>query len=216
MTQTMSSPIDRTALAALDRAHVIHPHRPAGAGDSLIVVRGEGCRIWDAAGNEYLDTAAGLALTQVGHGRAELAEAAATQMRELEYYPSFWEFANPRAIELAARLAALVGGKRSSSSSRTRRAPMLAHAGERSAPSAGSTASSANHGPRTSSSSASRPSAHRTCGWGSIAPAIELPRTTSPSSWRAGGLTGRVSSLRRSGGSLRARSEERRVGKECS
>jgi putrescine aminotransferase len=110
MTQTLSSPIDQTALAALDRAHVIHPHRPAGATDSLIVVRGEGCRIWDAAGNEYLDTAAGLALTQVGHGRAELAEAAAAQMRELEYYPSFWEFANPRAIELATRLAALAPG----------------------------------------------------------------------------------------------------------
>jgi adenosylmethionine-8-amino-7-oxononanoate aminotransferase len=110
MTQALSSAIDQTGLAALDRAHVIHPHRQASSTDSLIVVRGEGCRIWDAAGNEYLDTAAGLALTQVGHGRAELAEAAAAQMRELEYYPSFWEFANPRAIELAARLAALAPG----------------------------------------------------------------------------------------------------------
>ena len=110
MTQTLSSPIDRAQLAALDRAHVIHPHRQAGATDSMIVVRGEGCRLWDAAGDEYLDTAAGLALTQVGHGREELAEAAAAQMRELEYYPSFWEFANPRAIELAARLAALAPG----------------------------------------------------------------------------------------------------------
>jgi len=110
MTQTLSSPVDQAALAELDRAHVIHPHRRAGSTDSTIVVRGEGCRLWDAAGNEYLDTAAGLALTQVGHGRAELAEAAAAQMRELEYYPSFWEFANPRAIELAARLAALAPG----------------------------------------------------------------------------------------------------------
>jgi PLP-dependent transaminase len=87
MTQTLSSPPGQASLAALDRAHVIHPHRRAGADDPLIVVRGEGSRIWDAAGNEYLDTAAGLALTQVGHGRAELAEAAAAQMRELEYYP---------------------------------------------------------------------------------------------------------------------------------
>jgi PLP-dependent transaminase len=110
MTETVSTSTDQAALAALDRAHVIHPHRQAAATDSLIVVRGEGCRIWDAAGNEYLDTSAGLALTQVGHGRAELAEAAAAQMRELEYYPSFWEFANPRAIELAARLAALAPG----------------------------------------------------------------------------------------------------------
>jgi putrescine aminotransferase len=110
MTQTLSSPPGQAALAALDRAHVIHPHRLAGADDPLIVARGEGCRIWDAAGNEYLDTAAGLALAQVGHGRAELAEAAAAQMRELEYYPSFWEFANPRAIELAARLATLAPG----------------------------------------------------------------------------------------------------------
>jgi adenosylmethionine-8-amino-7-oxononanoate aminotransferase len=110
MTQILSSPIDSVTLAALDRAHVIHPHRRADAPETLIVVRGEGCRIWDVEGREYLDTAAGLALTQVGHGRPELAEAAAAQIRELEYYPSFWEFANPRAIELAARLAALAPG----------------------------------------------------------------------------------------------------------
>ena len=98
-------------LAALDRAHMIHPHRPATMTDSLIIARGEGCRVWDVDGNEYLDTAAGLALTQVGHGRVELADAAAAQIRELEYYPSFWEFANPPAIELAARLAHLSPGE---------------------------------------------------------------------------------------------------------
>jgi PLP-dependent transaminase len=107
MTETLPAPTDAATLAALDRAHVIHPHRRADVADQLILARAEGCRLWDVDGREYLDTAAGLALTQVGHGRAELAEAAAAQMRELEYYPSFWEFANPRAIELAARLAAL-------------------------------------------------------------------------------------------------------------
>lgn len=107
MTETVQTQLDASALAALDRAHVIHPHRPASMREGTIVVRGEGCRIWDADGREYLDAVAGLALCQVGHGSAELAAAAAAQIRELEYYPSFWEFSNPRAIELAARLAGI-------------------------------------------------------------------------------------------------------------
>jgi putrescine aminotransferase len=111
MTLTHPGAAAAASLADLDRAHLIHPHRPAGSGDSLVLVRGAGARVWDADGREYLDTAAGLALTNVGHGRAELAEAAAAQIRELEYYPTFWEFSNPRAIALAARLAGLAPGR---------------------------------------------------------------------------------------------------------
>ena len=97
-----------TTLAELDRAHVIHPHAVVGRPDDPIVwARGEGARLWDADGNEYVDGTCGLWQCAVGHGRAELAEAAAAQMRTLEFYASFWDFSNEPSIKLAARLAAL-------------------------------------------------------------------------------------------------------------
>src|SRR5579872_7401331 len=71
------------------------------------MVSGEGCRLTDADGREYLDATGGLWLAQVGHGRAELADAAAAQMRRLEYFTSFWEFTNEPAIRLAERLVGL-------------------------------------------------------------------------------------------------------------
>ena len=61
----------------------------------------------DADGREYLDATGGLWLAQVGHGRREIAEAAAEQMQRLEYFTSFWEFSNDRAIELAERLTSI-------------------------------------------------------------------------------------------------------------
>ena len=95
-------------LAELDRAHVIHPHAVVGRAEPPVVwVRGEGARLWDADGNEYVDGTCGLWQCAVGHGRAELADAAAAQMRTLEFYASFWDFSNEPAIRLAARLAGL-------------------------------------------------------------------------------------------------------------
>ena len=69
-----------------------------------IIVRGEGCRIWDASGRSYLDGLAGLFVVQAGHGRHELAEAAARQASELAFFP-IWSYAHPTAIDLAERLA---------------------------------------------------------------------------------------------------------------
>ena len=74
-----------------------------GSGPPLIV-RGEGYKIWDDRGKEYIDGLAGLFVVQVGHGRAELAEAAAKQGKELAFFP-LWSYAHPRAVELAERLA---------------------------------------------------------------------------------------------------------------
>jgi adenosylmethionine-8-amino-7-oxononanoate aminotransferase len=96
------------SLADLDRAHVIHPHAVVGRPQApLVWARGEGARLWDVDGNEYLDGTCGLWQCAVGHGRAELAEAAAEQMRTLEFYASFWDFSNEPSIRLAARLAEL-------------------------------------------------------------------------------------------------------------
>jgi adenosylmethionine-8-amino-7-oxononanoate aminotransferase len=68
-----------------------------------IIVRGDGAYIYDDQGNRYLDGLAGLFTVQVGHGRQELADAAAKQMSELAFFP-LWSYAHPAAIELAERL----------------------------------------------------------------------------------------------------------------
>ena len=74
-----------------------------------VIARGEGSYVWDATGHRLLDGLSGLFTVQVGHGRADLAEAARTQAETLEYFP-IWAYAHPPAIELAARLAQLAPG----------------------------------------------------------------------------------------------------------
>src|SRR6476619_981560 len=74
-----------------------------------IIDRGEGCYVYDTDGRRYLDGLSGLFTVQVGHGRVELAEAAAEQSRRLAYFP-VWSFAHEPAIDLASRLAALAPG----------------------------------------------------------------------------------------------------------
>jgi len=75
--------------------------------DPLILVRGKGALLWDSDGNEYIDGTCGLWQCAVGHGRAELADVAAAQMRELEFYASFWDLSNEPSIRLGERLASL-------------------------------------------------------------------------------------------------------------
>jgi adenosylmethionine-8-amino-7-oxononanoate aminotransferase len=74
-----------------------------------IITRGEGIHIWDSDGNKYIDGLSGLFVVQVGHGRAELAEAAAKQAEQLAFFP-LWSFATPPAIELAERVAGYAPG----------------------------------------------------------------------------------------------------------
>jgi adenosylmethionine-8-amino-7-oxononanoate aminotransferase len=74
-----------------------------------VIVRGEGAYVFDAEGKRYLDGLAGLFAVQVGHGREELAEAAARQTRQLAYFP-LWGTAHPMAIELAERMTAAAPG----------------------------------------------------------------------------------------------------------
>lgn len=102
---------DAAALAAADRAHIIHPYLPSSTDERVVMVAGDGCTLTDSEGREYLDATGGLWLAQVGHGRQELAAAAAAQIEQLEYFTSFWEFSNDRAIELAQRLTGLAPGR---------------------------------------------------------------------------------------------------------
>ena len=77
--------------------------------DIPIIVKGEGAYIWDSTGKRYLDALGGLFTSQLGHGRADLAEAAAAQAKQLEYMP-LWSYAHPAAIELAAKVASYAPG----------------------------------------------------------------------------------------------------------
>jgi adenosylmethionine-8-amino-7-oxononanoate aminotransferase len=69
-----------------------------------IIVKGEGHHIWDSNGKQYFDALSGLFVVAAGHGRRELAEAAAKQAETLAFFP-IWGYTHPGAIELADRLA---------------------------------------------------------------------------------------------------------------
>jgi putrescine aminotransferase len=86
-----------------------HPFAAMGKvdGHELVLVRGDGSRVWDAEGTEYIDATAGLWFANVGHGRAEIADAVAAQLRTLAAHHVFGDHANEPALELAARLADL-------------------------------------------------------------------------------------------------------------
>jgi adenosylmethionine-8-amino-7-oxononanoate aminotransferase len=89
----------------------LHFSRMGGYGQQAppVIVKGEGCYIWDDRGRKYLDGLAGLFVVQAGHGRRELAQAAATQAEQLAFFP-IWSYAHPSAIELSQRLAAEAPG----------------------------------------------------------------------------------------------------------
>ncbi len=106
---------DQTDAAALQKAGKDHlwmhftRHSSYDQGSIPTILRGDGAYVWDIEGNRYLDGLAGLFVVQAGHGRAELAEAAAKQASELAFFP-LWSYAHPTAMELAARLAGYAPG----------------------------------------------------------------------------------------------------------
>lgn len=87
----------------------LHPFaKPAAAASSFTtMVRGEGALVWDVDGRRYIDAMASLWHCNIGHGRAEVAEAVAVQIGALETYHCFDRFSNAPADELADRLVQL-------------------------------------------------------------------------------------------------------------
>lgn len=104
-------------VAELRRQDVAH-HLPAQSsykvqrdiGGSRIITHAQGSTIWDGEGNAMLDGMAGLWCVAVGYGRKELADAAREQMLELPFYNTFFRTATPPPIQLATKLASLLGG----------------------------------------------------------------------------------------------------------
>ena len=108
MTAQHDSPLG-DALAARDRAVLIHSlHNRALQQHPHIWTRGAGALLWDQTGQEFLDGLAGLWNVIAGHGRQELADAAARQMSELAYASAYAGCSSQPAIELGERLAELI------------------------------------------------------------------------------------------------------------
>jgi adenosylmethionine-8-amino-7-oxononanoate aminotransferase len=84
-------------------------HSSFAGSEVPMIVRGEGQYVFDQHGKRYLDGLAGLFVSQIGHGRTDVAEAGARQAGELAYFP-LWSYAHPRAVELAERLAGYAPG----------------------------------------------------------------------------------------------------------
>ena len=93
---------------ALDSAHHMAPFTDYGdlrQKGARIITHAEGHYIYDSDGNRILDGMAGLWCVNVGYGRPELVEAAATQMAKLPYYNNFFRTSNQPVAELSAKLA---------------------------------------------------------------------------------------------------------------
>ena len=112
-TLTTTAEHDEASLQAKARDHLwMHFARQSVMEDGHgvpIIVRGEGHRVWDIQGKEYIDGLAGLFTVNAGHGRKRLADVAARQAEQLAFFP-IWSYAHPSAIELADRLAGYAPG----------------------------------------------------------------------------------------------------------
>jgi len=100
------------SLQEMAKRHLwMHFSRMGGYADHEIpiIVRGEGCYVWDEHGKRYFDGLSALFCVNIGHGRADVAQAGADQAAELGFFTN-WSYAHPRAIELAARIAGLAPG----------------------------------------------------------------------------------------------------------
>ena len=90
--------------------HFWHPvsdmHAVQASGE-LILERGEGCHLWDDKGNRYIDSTGGLWYANVGYGRAEIADAAAAQMRKLHAYSHYGDVSSRPTTDLADRISAI-------------------------------------------------------------------------------------------------------------
>lgn len=104
------SAFDLAALRRLDQAHHLHPftdHTAMHREGSHVMRTGSRSTVVDETGVELLDGLAGLWCVNVGYGREEIADAVSRQMKELAFYPSFFNTTTEPTIRLAARLASL-------------------------------------------------------------------------------------------------------------
>lgn len=101
-----------TDLRSLAQQHLF-PHFTRGQvwrdAELPVIVRGEGCYLYDDHGKRYLDGLSGLFCVNIGHGRSDIVAAATKQMEQLAYWPN-WSTAHPAAIEAATLISELAPG----------------------------------------------------------------------------------------------------------
>ena len=98
--------IDAEKIVKADLAHLIHPlYHLSEAKSPFVWVKGEGSTLRAADGREYIDGLAGLWNVTLGHGRKELAQAAAKQMEQLAFTSSYTGHTNIPSVQLAERLS---------------------------------------------------------------------------------------------------------------
>lgn len=104
---------DGARLQQLALDHLWMAYQPpvpyAAEGGPPIMVRGEGCWLWDTNGKRYLDGVSALEAAVIGHGRQELVAAAREQMEAMAFLDVF-RYTSPPAVLLAAKLAELAPG----------------------------------------------------------------------------------------------------------
>jgi acetylornithine/N-succinyldiaminopimelate aminotransferase len=84
------------------------PFMPTYGAPAVRIVRGEGCRLWDEDGNEYLDFLAGIAVVGLGHANPEIADAIAEQARTLVHVSNL--YGTIPGTDVAITLDRLLGG----------------------------------------------------------------------------------------------------------
>jgi 4-aminobutyrate--pyruvate transaminase len=97
----------RNSNAARDIANVLHPytdHRAHAKNGPLVITRGEGVRVWDDQGKEYIEAVAGLWCASLGFDNKRLVEAAHKQMQRLPFYHSFTAKSHEPLIDLSEML----------------------------------------------------------------------------------------------------------------
>ncbi len=106
-------PYDTAALTERDRAHIIHPFVDLGTAKTqelLIAAQSEGAYFYDTDGRKMLDGMGGMWCVNIGHGREEMAEAIADQVRRMAYFSPFGMMSTPPAIDFAERVTRYAPG----------------------------------------------------------------------------------------------------------
>lgn len=109
----MSQQTSNQEIQSLDREHHIHPFSNTGAlkqQGTRVIEKAEGVYLWDGDGNKIIDGMAGLWCVNLGYGRQELVDAAATQMQQLPYYNTFFKTTHAPAAKLAKAIAEVTPG----------------------------------------------------------------------------------------------------------
>jgi len=107
----MHTTVDSLAIIKADQDHLVHPlHNRVEAGEPFVWVKGRRSTLIAADGREYLDGLSCLWNVNVGHGRKELARAAAAQMEELAFASGYIGHSNIPAVRLAEKIASLCYG----------------------------------------------------------------------------------------------------------